>query len=234
ADFDPIVVYACQLILVLLLIGPNKTQPLIANFEVTVLLRRNHDHFTSRNSFIIEAKLFNHDWWRLLVELHARRINYRCSLRGGEPEPAVASFPTRRLTAAVAFQREQAVSFPISDRSNLANLSVGKIVQLFPLDPVDAAVAAHPEVTAPVFQNLKYAVIEQAFFHGVSSEAPIFETRQAAVIRADPENSLGVFVKRPNVIARQSVLFGVGREPSVSVARKPAPCAEPEMADAIL
>jgi len=100
-------------------------------------------------------------------------------------------------------------------------------------EKIDALVAAHPEIAAPVFQNLKHAVVEQAIFHGVAGEAAILEARQAAVIRADPENSLGVFVKRPEVIARQSVLFGVGGEPSVSGARKPAPRSEPEIAGAV-
>src|SRR5438552_856472 len=175
-----------------------------------------------------------HDRRGLLIKLYTGRINHRGSVSRGKPEPAVAPLPTRRLAAAVAFQSEQAIVFSASDRSKPASLSIGKIIQLLALDPIDSPVATHPEITAPIFQNLEHAVVEETIFRGVTGKAAILEAAEATIISADPENPVSIFIERSDVIARQSILFGVGPKLALSVAGESAPGSEPELAGAIL
>ena len=52
-------------------------------------------------------------------------------------------------------------------------------------------------------RNLKDAVVEEAFAGRVAREPAVLEAAQAAVVGADPEHALAVFVQRPHHIARQ-------------------------------
>jgi hypothetical protein len=54
-------------------------------------------------------------------------------------------------------------------------------------DAVDAFVTTDQEITAPVFQNLKDPVVEQALFSPVVEKLAVAEPAQSVVISPDPE-----------------------------------------------
>src|SRR5207253_2808782 len=103
-------------------------------------------------------------------------------------------FPPSRLTAAVALACLHAVSDAVRDASDGANLSRGQIIQLFQAGAIDAAVAAHPEVAAVVFENARDDIIKQTFPGRDARELPIFEASESTPISANPQGAISILV----------------------------------------
>ena len=85
------------------------------------------------------------------------------------------------------------------------DLSVGKIFEFLFGNAEDSFIAANPEIIFLIFKNLKNAVVEKSAFHRVIKKFPVAKTTQTAVVSADPQSSVRVFVDRPNAIARQTI-----------------------------
>ena len=122
----------------------------------------------------------------------------------------------------------------VADAVDPGDLAVGEVVQLLPLDPVDAAVRADPEVAGRVLLDREHAVVEQAVLGLVVDEAAVLEAAQAFVVGADPQRAVGVLVDRPHVAADQAFLGRVVGELAVLEPRQPAEAAEPERALRVL
>ncbi len=95
-------------------------------------------------------------------------------------------------------------------------------------DAVESAVRGHPEVPEVVLENLERAVVEEPFARRDAREAPVLESPQPAVIRADPERAVCVLVERANRIARKAVALGPARELSTVESAQTAEPADPE------
>ena len=59
-------------------------------------------------------------------------------------------------------------------------------------------IAADPEVTLRIFQDLKHAIVIKPNLHVIAREFAVLESGQTTVISADPENSVTVLIKRTN------------------------------------
>src|SRR5688572_9415925 len=129
------------------------------------------------------------------------RINHGHASLRGKPEPPVACLPTGRLPVTVAFRVEQAIFFSIRDGRDRLNFSRRKVIKLLFANTIDAAVAAHPEIAAPVFEDTEDPVVEESLGHRVTRKLAVAQPGQSAVVRADPERAFAVLIKRSYVIA---------------------------------
>ena len=163
---------------------------------------------------------------RGFVETAAGSITATPSWVGNQSVPSRASMPAGQ-SAAVALDVEHAVAPAVRDRRDLSSFAGGELVELLLAHAGDAAIAAHPEVSAPVFEDLEDAVVEQAGARGVVREPALLQARQAAVVGADPEDAVVVFVHGSHDAARQAIVLGPARQPAVLPPGQPAGAANP-------
>src|SRR5262249_55956696 len=128
---------------------------------------------------------------------------------------------------AIALDVEQAIALTITDRGYRAQPARSKIIQFLLPHAVDAMVAAHPQVTGRVFEDLKDAIVEEPVTRRIACELAIFEATQSSIISADPESPLTVFVERPYHVAWQPVALGPACESIIFESRQTAVAPNP-------
>src|SRR5262249_28225170 len=153
--------------------------------------------------------------------------------RGHPPPPPLPPHP-RGPPPAVAFAVEHPVIFAESDAVDARDPPFGHFVQLMAADAVDAFVATDPEITTPVFQNLKDPVVVKAVLHPVVEKLAVAEAAQPVVISPDPERPFGVFIDRAHSISRQPVGCRVVGEFAIFELRQAAESSEPQRAAPVL
>src|SRR5262245_51238592 len=229
---DPIVVQAFQLVLESDLFRVDEAESGVLDLEI-LLPRPDPDcgfHHSGSQGLIVNTRSFDHDGRRQRMYGDGFGVNYRHALWCREPEPAVARLDAGGPKPAVAFGIEHAVAFAVGDRIDPPNFSLGEFVQFTFVDAVDAPVAAHPQIAAPVLQDLKDAVVEQPVPDRVAGEFAVLEPAQAAVVSSDPERAVAVFVKRAHAITRQSLRLSPRGAAAVFETDQPAVGADPERA----
>ena len=166
----------------------------------------------NRHGLVVNPHGFDCDERGLRIALSG--IDRDHALDRWKPESAVTRFPACR-TGAVAFTAEHAIGHTICNRGHRLEAAVGEIIQFAQADAKDAAIAAHPQISAVILrigQNLERAVVKEAVPDGDGDEPAIFEAAQAAAVRADPEAPRAVCEKRQHLIAGQPVFGCPGGE----------------------
>src|SRR5262245_44932232 len=91
-----------------------------------------------------------------------------------------------------------------SDAVEASDAPLGQIVQFAAADAIDTLVAADPEITAPVFEDLKDAVVEQPLLRPIVGKLAVAQPAQPVVIRPDPERPFDVFIERAHLVSHES------------------------------
>ena len=157
-------------------------------------------------------------------------MNHGRSILGWKPKLAVARFDPTRPATSVTLDVEHAVAPSVGNRSERAAAAFGKLIQLIPVCPMNAAVGTHPKITTVVFENLEDAIVKQTFLHGEARKFPIFEAAQAAIVRTNPQHAVGILIQRAHMIAGQSIAFCPGGKASVLQPCQAAVRADPKRA----
>ena len=190
--------------------------------DLDVLQARRDGHpVPDVDRFSFDRRRFDHDRGRQRVVGFVLRLDDDDAVLGRKPEAPVLIVNARRLAAAVAFGRQHSVLRAVADAVDSGDLAVGEVVQFLPLDAVDAAIRADPEVAARVLFNREHAVVEEAVFGLVADEPAVLEAAQSLVVGADPQRAVGVFVDRSDVAADQPLLGRVVGELAVLYRDRP-------------
>src|SRR5262249_9840063 len=129
---------------------------------------------------------------------------------------------------------QQSIGLTVGYTGDRPYLAIEEISKLLPRRPINALVRAHPEVTAVVFQYLKYPVAEQPVFCPDACKSTVLKPDQAPVVGPEPENTLVVLMDRPDVIAGKSILLGVARHRAILEPDEPRQRAKPQISLAVL
>src|ERR1035441_10806339 len=89
------------------------------------------------------------------------RVDHRHAILRGKPQLAIARLHASRPIAAVRFHVQHAIAPTIRQGRNRIPSAGGELVQLPLTHPVDAAVAAHPQVAMRLFVSLKNPLFAQ-------------------------------------------------------------------------
>lgn len=158
-DIVPVGIQALQFVLEPVALRVHKAQGRVANFEV-VLTRRDPQRTVKRDRRAIEQKRFDQYGRRLGIGGHRFRVKHGDTILGGKPELAIPRFDTRRPAAAITFHIQHAIAPAVDNRGDGAARTGSEPIELLLAHAVDAAIAAHPEVAASIFEDLENAVVE--------------------------------------------------------------------------
>ncbi|MCG3162716.1 MAG: hypothetical protein JMDDDDMK_04034 [Acidobacteria bacterium] len=229
ARLDPVSVPAFQPVLETDVLRFDEAQARVGDFQI-VLARFNGDGLMKIERGAVErGALYDHRR-RRGVERNRFWINYGHAIQRREPQAAIPRPERRRMPAAVAFRADHPIGFAVSYGVNPRNFAFGKFVELTAADALDALIAAHPEIAAPVFEDREDVVAEHPFLRREAGEEAIFEPVQTAVVSPDPQRAVVIFVNRPDAVARQPITLGVKAQPPVHVFGQPAVTADPHAA----
>src|SRR5438046_717235 len=129
------------------------------------------------------------------------RIDNHQTICGGEPESAIARAPGGRLHTRTAFKMELAGSK--RNASQIACLTIDKILQLFFADSKNAFARSHPKIGAVVPQNAVDAIVIEAVAHADVGNGAILPKQQAGPKRSHP----GLMPLRLDVVAIDHVSY---------------------------
>src|SRR5215471_14613600 len=95
---------------------------------------------------IVRDDLLNHHWRSQSINLESRRVHDGDTLDCREPNSAITGLTACRLKASLAFAALHSISDTIRHRYNRGPLSAGHIIQVLLANPIQALIAAHPQV----------------------------------------------------------------------------------------
>jgi len=108
------------------------------------------------------------------------------------------------------------------------------VVELGDTHREDPPVAAHPEPTPPVLEDLEDHVVEQTLARRVGGDAVRLDAPQAAAVGPHPEHPAAVHMKRADEVVGEAVVGGMRDEVAVAQRRQPSIGGDPERAVAVL
>src|SRR4051794_35012185 len=97
-----------------------------------------------------------------MISTDLRRVDHRDALLRRKPQTPVVRLHTGRLRAAIRLAVPKSIAFRIARRVDARDFPIGEGVELFAIDPEDAAVGAHPETAEVIFEDLMNHFIEEA------------------------------------------------------------------------
>src|ERR1700733_3067573 len=201
---DPLRLLAFELVFEINLSRLDESRSRVLNLQV-FLVWTNAQRRRNRHGSAVEESLFDDYGRRLRIGDYRFGVNHCCTIQCRKPQFTVPGPGAGRPHSPVTLHVQHAVYFSVSDGGNRGALSRRKLIQLAFAHAIDTAIATNPEIGASIFQGLKDAVTEQAIFDGVARELAILEAGKTAVVGPNPENSITIFVDRPDRVTGKSI-----------------------------
>jgi len=211
----------------------HQRQPGVVELEI-VPARREHQPLAGRRGPAVDHHPLHEHRRRRPIDLDLPRIHHRHPVRSGEPDPAVAGARPRRLKAAVAFGGLHAVGAAVGHAAHPGDPPGRELLQLGEARPVDAAVAAHPQVAPPVFDHLVGDVVVQAVCAGDARHAARLQPQQARADGTEPHRAVRLLEDVGDDGGAHLLLAGKADELAVAELPQSAVGAHPEPARPIL
>ena len=87
-------------------------------------------------------------------------------------------------------------------------MPVGKLIQLITPYPINTLITVHPEPAVIILKNAEHAITEKSVGGVDVHQGAVAVTKQAAVVRADPQSAVVIFIKRTYKGPKDSVVPG--------------------------
>src|SRR5262249_25949062 len=107
------------------------------------------------------------------------------------------------------------------------DLPIEEIIELLFADAVDAQVAAHPEISPIVFQDLKDPVVEKPLSGRAGFDSAVFQPAQPTIVGPNPNHARRVFIDHSHAIADQPLVNGESGELPIADAGQAAIASNP-------